>query len=138
MSTTKKTEKPKAPPLFSDGPIDRPLAQVQNKDAESILGESGLAGPLKSPSRKRWEQEIPDGGRRCGNGNGGQAIPFWAYPPEVRKIIHPTNAPRREPVHLPRRKIVKNRGHFPRDEAASQRLSVVLRPIEKAWRSCRR
>ena len=44
MSTTKK---PKAPKLFPDELIDHLLAQVQNKDAESILSESGLAGQLK-------------------------------------------------------------------------------------------
>ena len=44
MSTSTKPKKPKAPKLFSDELIDQLLAQVQNKDAESILGESGLAG----------------------------------------------------------------------------------------------
>ena len=47
MSTTKKTKKSKAPQLFSDELIDQLLAQVQHKDAHSILGESGLAGQLK-------------------------------------------------------------------------------------------
>lgn len=48
MSTTKKTKKLKAPKLFPDELIDKLLAQVQNKDAESILGESGLTGQLKT------------------------------------------------------------------------------------------
>jgi putative transposase len=33
--------------------IDQLLAQVQNKDAESILGESGLAGQLKKQLAER-------------------------------------------------------------------------------------
>ena len=45
--TTKKPRKKKEPPLFPVELIDQLLAQVQNKDAESILGESGLAGQLK-------------------------------------------------------------------------------------------
>ena len=53
MSTTKKTKKPKAPKLFPDELIDQLLAQVQNKDAESILGESGLAGQLKKQLAER-------------------------------------------------------------------------------------
>lgn len=53
MSTTKKTKKPKAPKLFPDELIDQLLAQVQNKDAESILGESGLAGLLKKQLAER-------------------------------------------------------------------------------------
>ena len=47
MSTTNKTKKLKAPQLFSDELIGHLLAQVQHKDAESSLGESGLAGQLK-------------------------------------------------------------------------------------------
>jgi transposase-like protein len=50
MSTTKK---PKAPQLFSDDLIDQLLAQVQHKDAESNLGESGLAGQLKKRLAER-------------------------------------------------------------------------------------
>ena len=53
MSTTKKPKKPKAPKLFPDELIDQLLAQVQNKDAESILGESGLAGQLKKQLAER-------------------------------------------------------------------------------------
>jgi transposase-like protein len=53
MDTTKKTKKPKAPKLFPDELIDQLLAQVQNKDAESILGESGLAGQLKKQLAER-------------------------------------------------------------------------------------
>ena len=49
-----------------------------------------------------------------------QVIPFFAYPPEVRTIIYTTNAI--ESMHMQLRKIVKNRGHFPSDEAASKLL----------------
>ncbi len=51
--STKKTTKPKAPKLVSDELIDQLLAQVENKDAESILGESGLAGLLKKRLAER-------------------------------------------------------------------------------------
>jgi hypothetical protein len=53
MSTTKKLKKPKAPKLFPDGLIDQLLAQVQNKNAESILGDTGLAGQLKKQLAER-------------------------------------------------------------------------------------
>jgi transposase-like protein len=43
----KKSNNPKASKLFPDELIDQLLAQVENKDAESILGESGQAGQLK-------------------------------------------------------------------------------------------
>jgi putative transposase len=61
-----------------------------------------------------------------------QVIPFFAYPPEVRKIIYTTNAI--ESLHMQLRKIVKNRGHFPSDEAASKLLFLALRNIEKDWK----
>jgi len=61
-----------------------------------------------------------------------QVIPFFAYPPEVRKIIYTTNAI--ESLHMQLRKIVKNRGHFPSDEAATKLLYLALRNIVKDWK----
>src|SRR5690242_6930748 len=56
MNSTKKPKRPrtrKSPSLFPNELIDQLLAQVQNKDAESILGESGLAGQLKKQLAER-------------------------------------------------------------------------------------
>jgi hypothetical protein len=53
VMTTKKPKKQKAPTLFPVELIDQLLATVQNKDAESILGESGLAGQLKKMLAER-------------------------------------------------------------------------------------
>ncbi|WP_244135898.1 transposase, partial [Burkholderia vietnamiensis] len=39
-----------------------------------------------------------------------------------------------ESMHMQLRKIVKNRGHFPSDEAASKLLYLALRNIEKDWK----
>ncbi|MGF6840595.1 hypothetical protein QF001_004462 [Paraburkholderia youngii] len=55
-TVTKKSKNPKAPKLFPDELIDQLLAQVQSKDAESILGESGLAGQLKKQLFERVQQ----------------------------------------------------------------------------------
>lgn len=52
-TVTKKSKIPKAPKLFPDDLIDQLLAQVQNKDAESVLGKSGLAGQLKKQLAER-------------------------------------------------------------------------------------
>ncbi|SIT68587.1 Transposase, Mutator family [Burkholderia sp. b14] len=49
----KKSKNPKAPKLFPDELIGQLLAQVQSKDAESILGESGLTGQLKKQLAER-------------------------------------------------------------------------------------
>lgn len=53
MSTPTKTPEPKAPTLFPGKLIDQLLAQVQSKDAASLLGELGLAGLLKKQLAER-------------------------------------------------------------------------------------
>ena len=54
-------------------------------------------------------------------------IPFFAFPPEVRRIIYTTNAI--ESLHMQLRKIIKTRGHFPSDEAALKLLWLALRNV---------
>ena len=58
-------------------------------------------------------------------------IPFFAFPPEVRRVIYTTNA--LESVHARVRKIIKTRGHFPSDEAATKLIWLALRNITAAW-----
>lgn len=61
-----------------------------------------------------------------------QVIPFSTYPPEVRKIFYAINAI--ESLQMRLRKIVKSRGYFRSDEAATTLLFLVLRNIEKDWK----
>jgi transposase-like protein len=58
-------------------------------------------------------------------------IPFFAFPPEVRRVIYTTNA--LESVHGQLRKIIKTRGHFPTDEAATKLIWLALRNITGKW-----
>jgi putative transposase len=55
-------------------------------------------------------------------------IPFLEFPPEVRKILYTTNAS--ESLNYQLRKIIKNRGHFPNDEAVIKLLWLAIRDIE--------
>jgi putative transposase len=55
-------------------------------------------------------------------------IPFLAFPPEVRRIIYTTNAI--ESLNYQLRKIIKNRGHFPGDDAVIKLLWLAIRDIE--------
>lgn len=55
-------------------------------------------------------------------------IPFLAFPPEVRKIIYTTNSIESPNYQL--RKIIKNRGHFPTDDAVIKLLWLAIRDIE--------
>ena len=58
-------------------------------------------------------------------------IPFFAFPPEVRRVIYTTNA--LESVHARIRKIIKTRGHFPNDDAATKLIWLALRNITADW-----
>jgi len=59
-------------------------------------------------------------------------IPFFAFPPEVRRVIYTTNA--LENVHRQIRKVIKTRGHFPTDDAALKLIWLALRHITADWR----
>ncbi len=56
-----------------------------------------------------------------------RVIPFFAFPPAVRKLIYTTNAI--ESLHSQLRKIIKTRGHFPNDDAATKLIWLALRNI---------
>ena len=78
-----------------------------------------------------WEQKYPAiaaSWRR----NWEQIIPMFAYPQEVRRVLYTTNAI--ESLHAQVRKVIKNRGHFPNDQAAAKLIYLALRNIEKQWK----
>ncbi|RKP43408.1 IS256 family transposase, partial [Pararobbsia silviterrae] len=60
-----------------------------------------------------------------------RVIPFFAFPPEVRRVIYTTNA--LESVNSQLRKIIKTRGHFPSDDAATKLIWLALRKITCEW-----
>ena len=55
-------------------------------------------------------------------------IPFLEFPPAVRKIIYTTNSI--ESLNYQLRKIIKNRGHFPNDDAVVKLLWLAIRDVE--------
>lgn len=58
-------------------------------------------------------------------------VPFFAFPPAIRRVLYTTNA--LENVHRQLRKIIKTRGHFPNDDAATKLLWLALRNITLTW-----
>lgn len=52
-------------------------------------------------------------------------MPFFAFPPGIRKMIYTTNAV--EALHRSLRKIIKTRGSFPNDDAALKLLYLAIR-----------
>jgi len=58
-------------------------------------------------------------------------IPFFAFPPEIRKVIYTTNAV--ESLNMTLRKVIKTRAAFPTEEAALKLLYMALRNVAKKW-----
>jgi transposase-like protein len=54
--------------------------------------------------------------------------PFLAFPPMLRRVIYTTNSI--ESLNYQLRKIIKNRGHFPNDEAVIKLLWLAICTIE--------
>lgn len=80
---------------------------------------------------KIWGEKYPVIGRSWQQ-NWERVIPFFDFPPAVRKVIYTTNAI--ESLHSGVRKVIKNRGHFPNDEAAMKLIYLALRNIAKKWK----
>ena len=77
-----------------------------------------------------WGERYPMIGKSWRN-NWTRLRPFFAYPPEIRRAIYTTNAI--ESLNNGLRKVTKNRGAFPSDEAAIKLLYMALRNIMKKW-----
>ncbi|WP_386337224.1 IS256 family transposase [Xanthomonas citri pv. citri] len=60
-----------------------------------------------------------------------RVIPFFAFAPSIRRVIYTTNAI--ESINARLRKIIKTRGHFPRDDAAAKLIWLALRNITADW-----
>ena len=58
-------------------------------------------------------------------------IPFFAFPAQIRRVIYTTNAI--ESIHAQLRKIIKSRGHFPSDDAATKLIWLALKNITADW-----
>ncbi len=78
----------------------------------------------------KWDQEYPPISQSWRR-NWERLIPFFDYPPEIRKVIYTTNAI--ESVNMSLRKLTKHRGAFPNDEALVKLIYLALRNISKKW-----
>jgi putative transposase len=75
--------------------------------------------PRFLPIRIMWER------------NWERIIPFFAFPPAVRKVIYTTNAI--ESLNMSLRKIIKTRAAFPSEQAAVKLLYLALKNVVKFW-----
>jgi hypothetical protein len=104
--------------------LKRIYQATDDVEAEKALAdfeaEWGQKYPSIAPSWRRAWQEV---------------IPFFAFPPEVRKIIYTTNAI--ESLNRVIRKTTKTRGSFPTDDAATKLIYLAIRSFKKAGRYVR-
>jgi transposase-like protein len=94
-------------------------ASAESAEAELAAFESGPWGQKFPTVAASWRRAWSN------------VIPFFAFPPAVRRVIYTTNAI--ESVNARLRKIIKTRGHFPSDDAASKLIWLALRNITADW-----
>ena len=81
--------------------------------------EAGFWGQKYPAISQSWRRAWPE------------VIPFYAFHPDVRRLIYTTNAI--ESLNSKLRRAIRARGHFPTDEAATKLLFLVLNRSEKEW-----
>ena len=91
-----------------------------------VLAEAALAAFETSAFGMRY----PTIGKSW-RANWQRVIPFLAFPREIRKVIYTTNAI--ESLNYSLRRIIKTRGHFPNEEAATKLLYLALVRAEQRW-----
>ena len=78
----------------------------------------------------KWDESHPSIGQSWRR-NWERIRPFFAYSPEIRKVIYTTNVI--ESTNMSLRKVTKNRGSFPNDESMLKLLYLALNNIAKKW-----
>jgi putative transposase len=109
---------------------DRRLLAAAIKPIYTAVSAEAAAAELDAFEQGPWGQQFPTvvaSWRRAWT----NVIPFFAFPPAVRRVIYTTNAI--ESVNARLRKIIKTRGHFPSDDAASKLIWLALRNITADW-----
>jgi transposase-like protein len=100
----------------------KPIYSAASAEAAQLELDAFETGP--------WGQKYPTvvaAWRRAWD----KVIPFFAFPAGIRKVVYTTNAI--ESVNARLRKIIKTRGHFPSDDAATKLIWLALRNITADW-----
>lgn len=100
--------------------LKRIYRAATREEAEHQLSEFAAKWDARFPTisaswRRNWER----------------IVPFFAYPADIRRVIYTTNAI--ESINMSLRKIIKNRGSFPTDEAALKLIYLALQNIARKW-----
>jgi len=105
-------------------PVARDLKSIYRaatvEEAERQLAEFAAQWDRQYPSisalwRRNWQG----------------VVPFFQFPPEIRKIVYTTNAI--ESLNMSLRKAIKTRGAFPSEDAALKVMYLALRNLARKW-----
>ncbi len=105
--------------------MPHPCHALHQSDAKSLFRQTEKWGNL-SPWSERFPTVVAAWHRAWT-----RVVPFFAFSPDVRRVIYTTNAI--ESVHARLRKIIKTRGHFPSDQVATKLIWLALRNIAAEW-----
>jgi putative transposase len=89
------------------------------EEAEQRLADLEEKWGAYPPIVQSWQRNWP------------RIIPFFDYPPEIRKVTYTTNAI--ESVNMSLRKLTKNRGSFQNDEPLLKLFYLALNNISRKW-----
>ena len=109
---------------------DRKLLAAAIKPIYTAASAESALAALDEFEQGAWGRKFPTvvaAWRRAWD----RVIPFFAFPPAVRRVIYTTNAI--ESINARLRKIIKSRGHFPSDDAATKLIWLALRNITADW-----
>ena len=109
---------------------DRKLLAAAIKPIYTATSAEAAQAELDAFELGPWGQKFPTvvaAWRRVWD----RVIPFFTFPPAVRRVIYTTNAI--ESINARLRKIIKTRGHFPSDDAAAKLIWLALRNITADW-----
>lgn len=103
------------------------VADLKRIYRAATVEEAGLA---LSDFASKWDDKYPSISKSW-QSNWPNLTHFFAYPPEIRKVIYTTNAI--ESLNRSLRKIIKSKGAFPNDEAVTKVLYLALKNASKKW-----
>jgi putative transposase len=93
----------------------------------TTLDQAGLA---LDAFCQTWDDKYPTIGKAWRR-DWDQLTPFFEYPNDIRRVIYTTNAI--ESINRSFRKILKNRGAFPTEQAVFKLMYMALQNIAKKW-----
>lgn len=108
---------------------DRKKVVADLKEIYAAISEKEAELALDSFENK-WNKKFPAISKSWRN-NWNDITPFFKFPDDIRRAVYTTNAI--ESLNSSLRKLLKNRGSFPSDDAVYKLFYLGIRKLEKRW-----